>query len=97
MKNKFLVIIIFLFQTTLKAENVQIEAKNITLDKDQTTSIFENEVVVRTEDKVIKSDYLKYNKKNRFLIFKKNIVAEDNLGNIIRTDYAEYDEKKKIF
>ena len=97
MKNKFLVIIIFLFQTTLKAENVQIEAKNITLDKDQTTSIFENEVVVRTEDKIIKSDYLKYNKKNRFLIFKKNIVAEDNLGNIIRTDYAEYDEKKKNF
>ena len=97
MKNKFLIIIFFLAHTALKAENLQIEAKNITLDKDKITSIFENEVVVKTKEKTIKSEYLKYDKEKGFLIFKKDIIATDKEGNIIETNYAEYNEKNKYF
>ena len=46
------------------AENLVIEAKNISLDKNKETSIFEKEVIVKTDDnKIIKSDYAEYNKK----------------------------------
>ena len=48
-------------------ENLFIESKNITVDKDKEVSIFENDVKVITEDnKVIKSDYAEYNKKRLF-------------------------------
>ena len=33
------------------------------------TSIFKNEVTVKTEDKVINSDYVKYNKKTGYLTY----------------------------
>ena len=38
--------------------NKLIEAKNITLDKDKVTTIFENQVVVKSKDKVFKSEYI---------------------------------------
>ena len=60
------------------AENVFIEAKNIILDKDKVTSIFENEVVGKTKEKTITSDYVKYNKNNGTLIIKENVLAKDN-------------------
>ena len=31
------------------------------------------------------------------MILKNNIVAKDNLNNLIKTNYAEYDEKKRTF
>ena len=53
------------------AENLVIEAKNISLDKNKETSIFEKEVIVKTDDnKIIKSDYAEYNKKKKLSIFK---------------------------
>ena len=99
MKSKLLKICLtFLFTlTSAHAENIQIEARKITLDKDQVTSIFENEVSVKTEDQTIKSDYVKYNKKLGFLILKGNISAIDNRNNTIEANYAEYSEKNKIF
>ena len=98
MKNRLLIIFLsFLFITPGFAENIQIEAKNITLDKDKITSIFENEVSVKTENEIIKSDYVKYNKKLGFLILKGNITAIDNRNNTIEANYAEYSEKNKIF
>ena len=57
------------------AEELIIQAKNITLDKDKVTTIFENDVVVKTKNKTIKSQYVKYNKKIGLLILKKSIVA----------------------
>jgi len=67
MKNRlFVFFTAFFFCTASIAENVSIEAKNITLDKDQEISIFENEVTVKTKDKIIKSEYVRYNKKKVF-------------------------------
>ena len=98
MKNKLILIIILsIFHTKLLAENLIIEAKNITLDKDRFTTIFENEVVIKTKEKVIKSNYVKYNKKTGILIIKDNIKVTDKKNNIVVTNYAEYNEKNKNF
>ena len=82
--------------TRLVAENIFIEAKDITLDKDQKTTIFRNNVTVQTEDKKIKSQFAEYNKVAQEIILKKDIIATDKFGNIVKTDYAEYNESKNV-
>ena len=42
MKNKFYIILFMFLSQSLLAENIQIQSKNITLDKDKVTTIFEN-------------------------------------------------------
>ena len=99
MKNKILIIFFTLFiGTDLIGENLQIESKKITLDKNNKTSIFKESVIVKTEDKTtIESDYTEYNKVNNLLILKKNIYATDIKNNVIETEYAEYNANTKIF
>ena len=99
MKNKILIIFFtFFLGSDLIGENLQIESKKITLDKNNKTSIFKESVIVKTEDKTtIKSDYAEYNKGANLLILKKNIFATDIKNNIIETEYAEYDGNTKIF
>ena len=98
MKSKiYIFILTCLFFSNALAENLLIQAKNITLDKDKVTTIFENDVVVKAKNKTIKSQYVKYNKKTGLLILKKNIIAEDNNNNIITAENAEFDENKEIF
>ncbi len=98
MKNKILIVFFyFLFTIKVVASEIQIQAKNITLDKDQVTSIFKDEVLIKSEGKEIISDFVEYNKKNGYLILKNNIKAKDKQNNVIETQYAEYDEKKKLF
>ena len=97
MKNNFLIIFfsISIFTNSL-AENLLIQAKNISLDKDGQTSVFKDEVIITTQEKTIKSDYVKYNKKNGFLLIKDNIRATDSKKNIIEAEQAEFYEKDKI-
>ncbi|MDC0619356.1 hypothetical protein OAO89_03470 [Pelagibacteraceae bacterium] len=99
MKNKILIIFFTLFiGTNLIGENLQIESKKITLDKNNKTSIFKESVIVKTEDKTtIESDYAEYNKVSNLLILKKNIYATDIKNNVIETEYAEYNANTKIF
>ncbi|MDA9684806.1 hypothetical protein N9U33_04390 [Candidatus Pelagibacter bacterium] len=87
----------FIFFSNTFAEELLIQAKNITLDKDKVTTIFENDVVVKTKNKTIKSQYVKYNKKIGLLILKKSIVAEDNENNVITSENAEFNENNGIF
>ena len=65
MRNSIFLILFFLFKD-LYAENILIEANNVSLDKKDNTSIFENQVVVKTKNKIINSDYAKYNKKKGY-------------------------------
>ena len=99
MKSKILMIIFtFFFNQILIAENIKISAKNITIDKNKKTSIFENEVSVLTaEGDVVKSDFAEYNKDSGILILKNNISLNDKYNNILTTNYVEYREKQKIF
>ena len=55
-----------------------IEAKNISFDKNTNTTIFEKNVIVKTVNKIIKSEFAKYNKNDGFLIVKENISILDN-------------------
>ena len=97
MRSKYLIVLFFIFLCTKAlGQSIQIQSKNITINKNNETTIFENEVVVKTENKTITSDFVKYDKKKRFLIFRKNIVAKDKYNNIIEADYAEDSELKKI-
>ena len=97
MKNKIIVILIFLFFSSyLKAENLLIQSKKISLEKKSEISIFEDDVVITTsENNIIKSYYAKYNKKDGIIILKKNIRAIDNKNNEIRSDHAIYNENFK--
>ncbi len=99
MRNKILLLnLIFFYCIPLSAENIFIQSKNVSLNKKNQTTIFKDEVIVKTEDGIsIKSDYAEYDKEKAFLLLKDNIKAIDNKNNIIETNYAEYDEKTKIF
>ena len=90
MKNKiFIIFLTFFLNSMSSAENLVIEAKNISLDKNKETSIFEKEVIVKTDDnKIIKSDYAEYNKKKNYLFLKNNIVALDQKNNRIEAEKA---------
>ena len=99
MKNKVIIILISIaFSSITLAENLLIQSKNVTLDKKKGTSVFENEVIVKTLDgNVIKSDFAEYDKTSSLIKFKKNVIATDVNNNIIQTEYAEYNEKTEIF
>jgi LPS-assembly protein len=98
MKNRFLLVLFFfILNSKLFSEELFIEAKNITLDKSNEITIFKNDVVVKTKDKTITSEFASYNKKSGELIFKVNIIAKDNLNNKIKANYAEYNKINKIF
>ena len=81
----------------MHAEDLSIQAKNITLDKNKKTTVFQNNVIVETVDKKITSQFAELNKETQQIILKDNVVAEDKFKNIIKTTYAEYDDKNKIF
>ena len=56
--------------------------------KDNYTSIFENEVVVKAEGNIFKSDYVKYDKQKGVLLLQKNIKASDDKNNKIKANQA---------
>ena len=98
MKNKIITTIFFLLiNNILLAENILIESKNIFLDKNKNTSIFETEVIIKTDNNyTINSDFAEYDKSGKFIIIKKKIKAVDNKNNIIESEYAEYSETSMI-
>ena len=99
MKNKIILIIFIIFtaNSTL-ADNLFIQSKSISLDKNKEITIFENEVLVKTEDNnEITSEYAEYEKKKGYIKFKKKVKITDFKNNIIETNYAEYDDQKKVF
>ena len=54
MKNKTLIICFTIFNTVLFGENLKINSKNITIDKNKEITIFENEVLIVEENYTIK-------------------------------------------
>ena len=99
MKNKIVFFLFYLFfKSNLFADNLFIQAKDITIDKNKETTIFKNEVKIKTDDnKNIQSDRAIYDRKNNFVKLDGNITATDNKKNIIKTNYAEYNDNTKVF
>ena len=97
MKSKiFLIFFSIFFFKSLFAENISIVAENISFERNENITIFENDVVVKTRNKTIKSEYVKYFRSKGFLIIKENIVALDERNNSIEANYAEYFEEDEI-
>ncbi len=98
MKNKIILLLIFLlYSFPSLSENLFIEAKNISLNKKNKTTVFKDEVSVRTEDGIrITSNYAEYDKEKAYLVLRENIEAIDKKNNLIKANYAEYNEKTKI-
>ena len=99
MKNNYLIVIIFLFFSNfLLADELDIKAKNISIDKQKKITIFENKVEVKDQfNNLFKADYVLYNRESNFLELKGNILSEDSNGNIFKTNKAIYDNTNKIF
>ena len=99
MKNNFLLVLLFsIISNFLLADELDIKAKNITLDKKNNISIFENNVeVIDQLNNLFKADYVEYNKSTDFLLLKGNIYSKDVKGNIFKTEEATYDNDKKVF
>ena len=99
MKNKLLIIIFITMWANISfANNLDISAKKISIDKKNSVTIFENEVVIKDQDgNIIKSNFAKYDKKTNFFSLLDNIIVEDKMGNIFKSNKATYDEIKKVF
>ncbi len=92
-----MIFFLLIFNSKVAAENIFIEAKNISLDKNNQISLFENEVKVKTKDGyTINSDIAELNKATGILILKNNIKGIDENNNIIETEFAQYNKNTKI-
>ena len=101
MKSKFIkfliLFVIFFLNNTIHAENISIQSKEMSFDKDNEVSIFTKNVEIKTEDEnTINSEFAKYNKKLGIITLRNNIIVTDSKNNTIKAEYAEYFEKKKI-
>ena len=98
MKNRFLIFFFtFFFVSNIQAQNLEIESKEIILNKENSTSIFKNKVKIKTIDgKIIKSNFAEYNKNLGFLKLRNNILVIDEKNNTIKADYAEYYENEEL-
>ena len=99
MKNRILTFIYFcLLSTAVNAQSINIQSQNISVDKKKQISIFENKVIITTEDNnIIKSDYAEYDRVKKFIILKGNISVIDHKKNIIKTEQATFDESNEVF
>jgi LPS-assembly protein len=77
---------------------LDVSAKNISIDKKNSITIFKNEVVIKDQEgNTIKSNFAQYDKKLNFFTLRDNVIVEDKMGNIFKSNNATYNENKKIF
>jgi LPS-assembly protein len=98
MRNNLFLIIFFIFFSKINAaENLDISARNITLDKKNSITIFENDVVVKDEYKnIIKSEYAIYNDNLKSLEIKGDVSIITNEGYSIEAQDINLDKNKNI-
>jgi len=99
-KNKLFLIIFYLlslclFNASIYAEEFDITAKEVIVEKDKEVLIGKGSVIVRdSEGKIIFADKITYKKSKEFLIAEGNVKIDDSEGNIINTNKATYDKIK---
>ena len=98
MKNRFLIfIILLLFKSLASANELDISAKNISIDKKNQISTFKNEVVIKDDfGNTIETDNAIYNneKKNLEIIGKATILTSE--GYFVETEDLRLDKNKNI-
>jgi len=101
-RNKKLKIIIyfislFLFNLNLAAEEFNIVAKEILIDKENEILVGKGAVrAVDSEGKLITADKITYEKSREFLLAEGNVKITDIEGNILKTDKTTYDKINEI-
>ena len=101
-KNKIILIVIcflnlFTFSLNLYAEEFNISALEITVDKENKIVIGKGSVkAIDSEGKQIKADKITYKKQKEFLLAEGSVEVFDNDGNILKSDKAIYDKIKDI-
>ena len=101
-KNKlFFIVTIFLstilFNQTINAEEFDISATEILIDKDKDTLTGKGSVeAIDSEGKIIKADKIIYYKSKEYLIAEGSVIISDTSGNVLKTKKASYDKKKEL-
>ena len=101
-KNKIISIIIcllslFAINLNLQAEEFNISAIEVTIDKKNDILIGKGSVeVTDMEGKLITADKVTYERSKEFLIAEGSVEVTDIVGNILKTDKVTYDKIKEI-
>ena len=90
-------LIFFIFNFNLSAEEFNITAKEILIDKENEILVGEGSVkAVDSEGKIISADKITYKKSREFLLAEGRVKVTDIEGNIIITNRATYDKINEI-
>ena len=90
-------LIFFVFNFDLSAEEFNITANEILIDKENEILVGEGSVkAVDSEGKVISADKITYKKLREFLLAEGRVKVTDIEGNILTTDRATYDKISEI-
>ena len=90
-------LIFFVFNFDLSAEEFNITANEILIDKENEILVGEGSVkAVDSEGKVISADKITYKKLREFLLAEGRVKITDIEGNILTTDRATYDKISEI-
>tara|TARA_B100001123_G_scaffold449319_1_gene614189 strand:- start:2784 stop:5216 length:2433 start_codon:yes stop_codon:yes gene_type:complete len=101
-KNKKIFLVVFLVylffnNLNLRAEEFNIKAKEILIDKENKIIIGKGSVeAIDTSGKLITAEKITYEKSREFLLAEGNVIINDNNGNILETDKATYDKINEI-
>ena len=98
MKNKiFLPFFLLLFSEQLLADNLNIQSKEIFIDKKTKITIFKKEVVASDEKKnIFKGDYAEYDKDLKLLKSKGPTTIETSEGYILKGSDVSFDNKNNL-
>ena len=84
---------LFLFNLNLSAEEFDIKAKEITVDRENEIIIGEGSVQAKdSEGKIIYADKITYKKLVEFLLAEGKVKIVDNEGNTLMSEKATYDK-----
>ena len=87
----------FIFNLNLNAEEFDISAKEILIDKENKIIIGKGSVVaIDSDGKRIDSNKITYEKSREFLLAEGEVKITDINGNILKTDKATYDKMNEI-
>jgi len=100
-KNKKLLLIFFIsiisFKINVNADEFNITAKEILVDKENETLIGKESVeAIDSEGKIIKADKITYEKRREFILAEGNVEITDIEGNVLATNKATYDKINEL-
>ena len=98
MKNNFIKILLFFLLTNVSfADELEISAKNISLDKKKEISIFQDDVIIIDKDNnIIKTDYAVYDYKLQIIEAKGDTVITTSKGYIVETKDINFNKNKNF-